>query len=111
MAQKIEFNYGIGIKDPQHLKVGQLMTVIKKGYRMCEMCATTDLLDDISRDRAGVIQILEVTVKRSENVTAQDLEKIGFETIAEIEEYLEREYPNYLGDRSLVTIITFKRVS
>ena len=111
MAQKIEFNYGIGIKDQTKLKIGDKMTVIKKGYRVCEMCATTDLLDDISRDRVGTLQVLSVNVKRSEDVTGEDLEKIGFETIEEIEEYLEREYPNYLGDRSLVSIITFERVA
>ncbi|HBG81614.1 TPA: hypothetical protein DDW69_02110 [candidate division CPR2 bacterium] len=111
MAQKVEFNYGIGIKNPANLKVGDQMTVIKKGYRVCEMCATTDLLDDISRDKVGSLQVLEVIVKRSEELKKEDLVDIGFEKIDEIEEYLEREYPNYLGDRSLVSIITFERVS
>jgi hypothetical protein len=111
VAQKIEFNYGVGVKDPSRLGVGETMTVIKKGYRVCEMCTTEDLLDDETREKAGLMQILEVTVKRSEDLTKADLDKIGFEKIDEIEEYLEREYPSYLGDRSLVTIITFKRVS
>lgn len=111
MAQKIEFNYGIGVKDPGNLKVGDRMTVIKKGYRICEMSTITDLINDGSRERIGSLQVLNVVVKRSEDLTPKDLKNIGFETIEEIEEYLEREYPNYLGDRSLVTIINFERVS
>lgn len=111
MAQKIEFNYGIGLNNPDKLEVGSRMTVIKKGYRVFEMCANTDLLDDVSREKVGSVQVVETAVKRSEDLVATDLDKIGFETIEDIEKYLEREYPDYLGDRSLVTIVTFERTA
>jgi hypothetical protein len=106
MAQPVDFNWGMKTKRQESIMEGQRYTEVKGGYRVFPMNANIDLLD-WSKRVVGKVRIIQVKVKRVEDVDSNDAKACGFGDIGGLEVYLQEEYPDHGG---IVSIVDFNVV-
>lgn len=107
MAQPIDFNWVLKVKDPAKYLTEGRGTEVKGGYRVFPMSGSIAIT---SWDLAivGMIRVTQLVIKRQSDITETDASICGYESLKSLQMYLHAEYPE---ENHLATFVSFEIVS
>lgn len=109
MAQKVEFNWAVKVKEPKKVKSGEVTAIVKSGVRLFPTykCYSVPLdLLDWRKNKVGEVGVTGLEIKEFEGLNELDAEDAGFESVPVLKEFLKNEYGK--EELLMVTVVRFR---
>lgn len=107
MAQSIDFNWVLKVKNPETYQKRRRGVEVKGGYRVFPM-SWPIAISDWEYNIIAKLRVVQVMIKHQTDITNEDAKLAGFSELESLLEYLKAEYPE---GKHLATFIWFELIS